>query len=404
MAYVERDAYAAACIMARMEEEALGRAPIYDDLTTFDGRPWCGLVDLVAGGTPCPEFSLANPQRKRTPEEQLTTERGSLFRHHLRVAVECEAPLVFWENVAGAAGVVPLIAAALHAASYTRIVWTVLHASDVGTPHRRARIFLLAYSEELQRRQVGEPHGSRLERGTGVDGGGHPVWTAEPMADSESFGQREPDHQKCPEPRRGARGSAGGGGVRLDAGQPLAHGEGNGRDARRPESAQERWGSHASERGDSVGNAEPLGHASGSGLEGRGGISGDAGAQQQTAERAGSRVDTREPILKNEVDAAAEPWVGGAHGSDRSSGPHALGPYPPGRLDFEQWARVLEVRPDLAPALPQPRVRRVAHELARGLDSALRSDRLRLTGNGVVRAQVAHAWRGLWDHLFGEWT
>ena len=37
--YVERDAYAAAVIVARMEDKTLDQAPIWDDVTTFDGRP-----------------------------------------------------------------------------------------------------------------------------------------------------------------------------------------------------------------------------------------------------------------------------------------------------------------------------------------------------------------------------
>ena len=40
--YVEREAYAAACLVARMEDAALDRAPVWDDVATFDGRPWRG--------------------------------------------------------------------------------------------------------------------------------------------------------------------------------------------------------------------------------------------------------------------------------------------------------------------------------------------------------------------------
>jgi DNA (cytosine-5)-methyltransferase 1 len=325
--YIERDAYAAACLVARMEEKRLAQGPVWDDLCTFDGRPWSGLVDLVAGGTPCPEFSLANPQRKQSPEEQLSTERGSLFHHHLRIAVECEAPLFFWENVAGAAGAVPLIATAIHAANYSRIVWTVLRASEVEAPHERARIFLLAHSE--------------------------------------SFGQREPHHQGRPEPRQRTRGDASGSGVRLDA-------------------------------------KESLGHSRRQGLEGRGSLAGDAGTEQPSAERAGTRVDTRVPLLGRDVDPSVANRVVSAHGCASASGTPRLGPYPPSRLGIEQWARVLEVRPDLAPALPQPRVRRGHDGMGHRMDPVIRSDRLRLTGNGVVRAQAEHAWRGLWSHLFKE--
>jgi DNA (cytosine-5)-methyltransferase 1 len=147
--YLEREAHAAAVLVARMEEAVLCPAPVWSDLTTFDARPLVGLVDLVAGGTPCQDLSLAGKRRG------LHGERSRLFFEHVRLATECAAPFFFWENVAGAIGVVPAVAEHLHAAGYERIVWTDVRASDVGAPHRRARIFLLAYSPRLGER---EPH------------------------------------------------------------------------------------------------------------------------------------------------------------------------------------------------------------------------------------------------------
>ena len=40
VAHVERDAYAAATLVARMEDEALDQAPVWDDLATFNGGPF----------------------------------------------------------------------------------------------------------------------------------------------------------------------------------------------------------------------------------------------------------------------------------------------------------------------------------------------------------------------------
>ena len=63
VAHVERDAYAAATLVARMDEARLDRAPIWSDLTTFDARPWRGRVDIVTAGFPCQPFSAAGQQR-----------------------------------------------------------------------------------------------------------------------------------------------------------------------------------------------------------------------------------------------------------------------------------------------------------------------------------------------------
>ena len=65
--------------------------------------------------------------------------------------------------------------------------------------------------------------------------------------------------------------------------------------------------------------------------------------------------------------------------------------------DADAWRRILAEHPDLAPAVESP-IRRVADGLATGLDLS-RTARLRLTGNGVVPAQAALAFRTLWGLL-----
>jgi DNA (cytosine-5)-methyltransferase 1 len=33
-----------------MEDASLDQAVIWDDVATFDGRPWCGAVDIISAG------------------------------------------------------------------------------------------------------------------------------------------------------------------------------------------------------------------------------------------------------------------------------------------------------------------------------------------------------------------
>lgn len=57
--YVEREAYAAAQLVARLAEGALDVAPIWDDLATFDGRRWRRCVSIITAGFPCQPWSAA---------------------------------------------------------------------------------------------------------------------------------------------------------------------------------------------------------------------------------------------------------------------------------------------------------------------------------------------------------
>ena len=56
---VERDAYCARRLMQRQNEGHIPPFPIWDDVRTFDGREWRGIVDVVSGGFPCQAHSSA---------------------------------------------------------------------------------------------------------------------------------------------------------------------------------------------------------------------------------------------------------------------------------------------------------------------------------------------------------
>ncbi|WP_281220862.1 DNA cytosine methyltransferase [Meinhardsimonia xiamenensis] len=91
--YVERDAYAAAILVARMEDAALDCAPVWDDVATFDGRPWRNAVDIVTAGYPCQPFSVAGKRRGADDPRHL-------WPHVARIVGEVEPPFVFLDNVA----------------------------------------------------------------------------------------------------------------------------------------------------------------------------------------------------------------------------------------------------------------------------------------------------------------
>lgn len=143
--YVEREAYAAAVLVARMGDEALDRAPIWDDLTTFDGKPYRGRVDLISSGLPCQPYSVAGKQAGHADER-------ALWPHFVRIVEECEPALVFIENVPGFAKLFEPVWRRLRDLGFEWAPPLLQTASESGAPHIRRRFFALgAHSERVGR-------------------------------------------------------------------------------------------------------------------------------------------------------------------------------------------------------------------------------------------------------------
>ncbi|APH70623.1 DNA methyltransferase [Aquibium oceanicum] len=138
--HVERETYAAAILVARMEDAALDPAPVWDDVTSFDGRPWRGAVDIVTAGYPCQPFSVAGKRRGADDPRHL-------WPHVARIIGEVEPPFVFLENVAHHLRLgFPEVAAGLVGMGY-RLAAGLFTAAEVGAPHKRERLFILAIRE-----------------------------------------------------------------------------------------------------------------------------------------------------------------------------------------------------------------------------------------------------------------
>ena len=132
---VEWDPYPACILAARQNDKILPPFPIWDDIQTFDGKPWQGIVDVVSGGFPCQAYSTA-AAGKNTADD--------LWPEMRRVVADVAPRYVFAENVSRVA--IDQAANDCEAMGYkTKAI--SLAASDVGADHVRERFWLLAYAD-----------------------------------------------------------------------------------------------------------------------------------------------------------------------------------------------------------------------------------------------------------------
>jgi len=141
---VEIDDYARRVLMARQDDGCLPAFPIWDDVRTFDGGPWRGVVDIITGGFPCQDISIAGPGAG------LEGERSGLWREMRRIVGEVGPRFVIVENSPA------LTYRGLHevlgdlAAMGYDARWGVLGAVHAGAPHRRERIWIVANAAALR--------------------------------------------------------------------------------------------------------------------------------------------------------------------------------------------------------------------------------------------------------------
>lgn len=137
---VEWQPFAVGLLCQRQNDRVLQPFPIWDDVRTFDGTPWRGIVDVVSGGFPCQDISSAGKGAG------LVGERSGLWKEMARIVGEVRPRVVFVENspmltIRGLGTVLGDLAALGFDAE-----WGVLGAHSIGANHKRERIWILAYA------------------------------------------------------------------------------------------------------------------------------------------------------------------------------------------------------------------------------------------------------------------
>ena len=147
---VELDPYARQVLLARQRDGQLHRFPIWDDVTTFDGNPWRGHVDIITGGFPCQDISSAGKGAG------IQGSRSGLWREMSRIIREVRPRFAFVENspMLTTRGLDVVLGDLASMGYHAR--WGVLGARHVGAPHKRDRIWIAA--------KLGDTDGKGLER------------------------------------------------------------------------------------------------------------------------------------------------------------------------------------------------------------------------------------------------
>ena len=144
---VEIDPYARSVLLARQNDGTLSPFPVWDDIRTFDGRPWRGIADVVSGGFPCQDISLAGKG------DGLDGPRSRLWVEMARIISEVQPLYAVVEN-----------SPALTGRGLGRVLgdlaemgfdarWGVIGAAHAGAPHLRERLWIVA--DAMRHRHLG---------------------------------------------------------------------------------------------------------------------------------------------------------------------------------------------------------------------------------------------------------
>ena len=137
---VELDPYCQRVLCERQNDQTFEPFPIWDDIRSFDGKPWRGLVDIVSGGFPCQDISTAGKGAG------ITGEKSGLWKEMARVIGEVRPQFAWIENSpALVSRGLDTVLGDLAALGYDAR-WGVVSACAVGAPHTRERLFVYAYS------------------------------------------------------------------------------------------------------------------------------------------------------------------------------------------------------------------------------------------------------------------
>ena len=137
--------------------------PIYDDITKLNGKDFKD-IDLITGGFPCQDISIAGKGKGLINEETGERTRSGLWSEMHRIISEVRPRYALVENV-------PML---IHR-GFERVLcdlteigydceWQIIGADEVGAWHRRKRVWIVAYPNEAKETHQDPIGGRQLDR------------------------------------------------------------------------------------------------------------------------------------------------------------------------------------------------------------------------------------------------
>lgn len=138
----EIDKYARASFEANVSCEEF-----YKDVREIDGSKYKDKIDILIGGSPCQDFSLAGLRAG------IAGERGQLLYEYLRVLKEARPKYFIFENVKGLLSInkgktFNTLLEYVKELGYF-LTYQILNTKDYGIPQNRERLYLVGSKEDL---------------------------------------------------------------------------------------------------------------------------------------------------------------------------------------------------------------------------------------------------------------
>jgi DNA (cytosine-5)-methyltransferase 1 len=169
--YVEIDDYCQRVIAARIKDGALPEAPIFGDIRTFNREgfagSYTGLVDIIAGGFPCQDISVAGKGKG------IDGERSGLWGEMVETVRIIKPRFVFVENSPALTfrGMGKVLGDLAGMGFDAR--WGIVSAHEAGASCLRKRMWIMASTIGFGRIRVEE---NKKERRTNIDTQGFEQW------------------------------------------------------------------------------------------------------------------------------------------------------------------------------------------------------------------------------------